>query len=150
MAEQNFICTDRCYIVHLTSSLLIGCCCCCCCCCSVSKLCLTICDPMTAACQAPLSFTISQSLLRFVSIESVMLSNCLIFCCPLLLLPSISPSIRVFANESALCIRWPRYWSFSISPSREYSGLFPFRLTGWISLQSKGLYMAEPIQYCKV
>ena len=91
MAEQNFICTDRCYIVHLTSSLLIGCCCCCCCC-SVSKLCLTICDPMTAACQAPLSFTISQSLLRFMSIESVMLPNCLIFCHPLLLLPQSIPA----------------------------------------------------------
>ena len=110
MAEQNFICTDRCYIVHLTSSLLIGCCCCCCCC-SVSKLCLTICDPMTAACQAPLSFTISQSLLRFMSLESVMLSNHLILCCPLLLLPSVFPSIRIFSKESALCIRWPKCWS---------------------------------------
>ena len=136
MAEQNFICTDRCYIVHLTSSLLIGCCCCCCCC-SVSKLCLTICDPMTAACQAPLSFTISQSLLRCMFIESVndYLSNHLILCCPLLLLPSSFPSIRVFSNESALCIRWPKYWSFSfnISPSNEYSRLISFRID-WFDL----------------
>ena len=78
--------------------------------------------PWTAACQAPLSFTVSQSLLRFMSIESVILSNHLILCCPLLLLPSIFPSIRVFSIESALHIRWPKYWSFSfsISPSNEY------------------------------
>ena len=78
--------------------------------------------PWTAACQAPLSFTVSQSLLRFMSIESVVLSNCLILCCPLLLLPSIFPSVRVFSIESALHIRWPKYWSFSfsVSPSNEY------------------------------
>ena len=77
--------------------------------------------PRTAACQALLSFTISQSLLTFMSIESVMPSNNLILCCPLLLLPSIFPSIRIFSNESALSIRWPKYWSFSfsISPSNE-------------------------------
>ena len=79
----------------------------------------------TEACQAPLSFTISWSLLTFTSIESVMLSKHLILCCPLLLLPSVFPSIRVFFNESTLPIRWPEYWSFSfsISPSNEYSGL---------------------------
>ena len=80
--------------------------------------------------QAFLSFTISWSLLKFMSIELMMLSNHLIFSCPLLLLPSIFPSIRVFSNESALQIRWPKYWSFSfsISPSNEYSGLICFRI----------------------
>ena len=73
--------------------------------------------PWTAPCQAPLSSTIFQSLLKFMSAESVMLSNHLIICCPLLLLSSIFPSIRVFASESALCIRWPKYWSFSFSIS---------------------------------
>ena len=77
--------------------------------------------PWTAACQASLSFTISQSLLKLMSIESVMPSNHLVLCHSLLLLPSIFPSIRVFSNESALCIRGPKYWgfSFSISPSNE-------------------------------
>ena len=91
--------------------------------------------PWTAAPQASLSFSLSQSLLRLVSIESVMLSNHLIFCHPLLLLPSIFPSIRVFSNESALCIRWPKYWSFSFSIrlSNEYSGLIFFRID-WIDL----------------
>ena len=73
------------------------------------------------------------------SIESVSPSNHLILCYPLLLLPSILSSIRVFSNKSVLCIRWPKYWSFSISPSNEYSRLFPLGLTGLISLQSKGL-----------
>ena len=74
-------------------------------------------------------------------IESVMPSNHLILCCPLLLVSSIFPSIRVFSNEPDLHIRWPQYWSFSfsISPSNEYLGLISFRMTGWISLQSKGL-----------
>ena len=86
--------------------------------------------PWNAAHQASLSFTISQSLLKLMSIESVMLSNHLLLCSPLLLLPSIFPSIKVFSNESALCIRWPKYWSFSfsISPSNEYSGLISFRI----------------------
>ena len=90
--------------------------------------------PWTAACQAPLSFTNSQSLLKFMSTELVMLSNYLILCGPLLL-PSIFPSIRVFSNESALLIRWPKYWSFSfsISPSNEYSGLTSFRVD-WFDL----------------
>ena len=97
--------------------------------------------PWTAACQAFLSITSSWSLLKLMSIESVMPSNHLILCCPLLLLPSIFPSIRVFSNELALHIRWPKYWSFSfsISPSNEYSGLISFGLTGLISLQSKRL-----------
>ena len=91
--------------------------------------------PWTAAYQASLSFTISWNLLKLRSIESVMLSNHLVFCCPLLLLPSIFSSIRVFSNESALRIMWPKYWSFSfsISPSNEYSGLVSFRID-WFDL----------------
>ena len=91
--------------------------------------------PWTAPCQASLSITISQSLNKLMSIELVMPSNHLIFCCPLLLPPSIFPSIRVFSNESALCISWPKYWSFSfsISPSNEYSGLNSFRMD-WLDL----------------
>ena len=91
--------------------------------------------PWTAAYQASLSFTISQCLLKLMSIESVMTSNHLIFCHPLLLLPSIFPSIRVFSSESVLCIRWPKYWSFSFnkSPSNEYSGLISFKID-WLDL----------------
>ena len=79
---------------------------------------------------ASLSFTVSQSMFKLMSVELVALSNCHILCLPLLLLPSILPSLRVFFNESALCIRWPKYWSFSfsISPSNEYSGLVSFRI----------------------
>ena len=89
--------------------------------------------PWTTVHQASQSFTISQSLLRFI--ESVMLSNHLILCYPLLLLPSLFPSIRVFSSELALCIRWPKYWSFSfsISPSNEYSGLISLRIN-WFDL----------------
>ena len=89
--------------------------------------------PWTAACQASLSITKSQSLLKFMSIESVIPSKHFILCHPLLLLPSSFLSIRVFSSESALRIRWPKYWSFSfnISPSNEYSGLIPFR-TDWL------------------
>ena len=96
--------------------------------------------PWTAAHQASLSFTISQSLLKLMSIESVMSSNHLILCCSLLLLPSVFPSIRVFSSESALCIRGPKYWRFSVSPSNEYSGLISFRID-WFdnSLLFKGL-----------
>ena len=96
--------------------------------------------PWTTVHQAPLSFTISLSLLRLMSIESVMSSNNLILCQRLLLLPSIFLSLRVFSNESALHIRWPKYWSFSfsISPSN-IQGWFPLGLTGLVSLQSKGL-----------
>ena len=98
--------------------------------------------PWTAAHQASLSITNSQSLLKLISIESVMPSNHLILCRPLLLSPSTLPSIRAFSNEAVLCIRWPKYWnfSFSISPSSEYSHWFPLGWTGWTSLQSKGLW----------
>ena len=91
--------------------------------------------PWTAARQASLSITNSQGLLKLMSIESVMLSNHLILCRPLLLLPSIFPSIRVFSNESALHMRWPKYWSFSfsISPSNEYSVLISIRMD-WLDL----------------
>ena len=91
--------------------------------------------PWTAAHQAFLSFTISQSLLKLMSIESVVPSNHLILCHPLLLLPSIFPSIKVFSNESVLCIRWPEYWSFSfsISPLNKYSELISFRIN-WFDL----------------
>ena len=91
--------------------------------------------PWTAACQASLSMANSQSLLKLMSIESVMPSSHLILCCPLFLLPSIFPSIRVFSNESVLRIRWPKYWSFSfsISPYNEYSGLISFRMD-WLDL----------------
>ena len=91
--------------------------------------------PWTAAGQAALSITNSQSLLKLMSIESVMPSNHLILCRPLLLPPSIFPSIRVFSSESVLCIRWQKYWSFSfiISPSNEYSGLISFRMD-WLDL----------------
>ena len=104
------------------------------CCCSVAKSCPTLCDPVDWACQAPLSFTISWHLLTFVSIESLMLSNHLL-CHPLLLLTSVFPSIRIFSNELALHIRWPKYWSFSfsISPSNEYLGLISFRID-WFDL----------------
>ena len=87
----------------------------------------------TAACQASLPSTISWKLLKLMSIQSVMPSNHLILCHPLLCLPSIFPSIRVFSNESALCTRWPKYWSFSISPSNEDSGLISFRID-WFDL----------------
>ena len=91
--------------------------------------------PWTAACQASLSIGNSQSLLKLMSIESVMPSNHLILCHPLLILPSVFASIRVFSSESVLCIRWPKYWSvsLSISPSNEYSGLISFRMD-WLDL----------------
>ena len=97
--------------------------------------------PWTATCQASLSFTISRSLLKFMSIESVMPSNHLLLCYPLLLLPSIFPSIRVFSNELALHIRWPKYWSFSfnISPTNEYPGLISLRMDWLDLLEPKGL-----------
>ena len=104
-----------------------------CCCCSVAQLCLTLCDPMDF--KVSLSFTIFRSLLKLMTIKSVMPSNHLILCCCLLLLPSIFPSIRVFSNESVLCIRWPKDWSFSfsISPSNEYSGLISCK-TDWFDI----------------
>ena len=101
---------------------------------SLSRIHLFV-TPWTAAGQAALSITNSQSLLKLMSIESVMPSNHLILCRPLLLPPSILPSIRVFSSESVLCIRWQKYWSFSfiISPSNEYSGLISFRMD-WLDL----------------
>ena len=117
------------------------------CCCSVSKSCLTLCDSAwTAACQASLSFAIFQSLLKLRSIESVMPSNHLIFCCPLLLLPSVFPSIRVFSSESALCIRWPKYQNFSISIdlSSEYSRLIYFRVDQFDLLAVQGTQKFSP------
>ena len=101
---------------------------------SVAQWCPTLCDPMYCACQVSLSVTNSRSLLKLTSIELVMMpSNHLILCCPLLLLPSIFPTIRVFSNESVLHIRWPNYWSFRISPSNVYSALISFR-TDWFDL----------------
>ena len=101
-----------------------------------------------AARQTSLSFTISWNLLTFMSIESVMPSNHLILCHPLLLLPSVFPSIKVFSNESALLIRWPKYWTFSfrISPSNEYSGLISFRMD-WLDLLAvQGTLKSSPIR----
>ena len=102
--------------------------------------------PWTAACQTSLSFTISQSLLKFMSIEPVMLSNHLILCHPLLCEPSICPSIRVFSNESALHIKWPEYWSFSfgMSPYNEYSGLISFRIDRCDLLAVQGTLKSLP------
>ena len=103
------------------------------CCCSVANSSPTLCDPMHCRTPEFLSFTISWSLLKFMSFESVMLSNHVMLCCPLLLFPRI----RVFFSELALCIRWPKYWSFSfsfsISPSNEYSGFISFRID-WLDL----------------
>ena len=96
----------------------------------MAQLCPTLATPWTAVCQASLSITNSQSLLKLKSIKLVMPSNHLILCCPLFLLPSIFPSIRVFSNESVLHMRWPNYWSFNfnITSSNEYSGLISFRI----------------------
>ena len=97
---------------------------------SVAQSCPTLCDPVNAACQASLSITNTQSLLKLMPLESVMPSSHLIPCRPLLLLPPIPPSISVFSNESTLRMRWPKYWSFSfsISPSNEHPGLVSFRM----------------------
>ena len=102
---------------------------------SVTRLCPTLCDPMNHSTPASLSITNSRSPPKHMSIESVMPSNHLILCHPLLLLPSIFPSIRVFSNESTLHMKWPRYWSFSfdISPSNEHPGLISFRMD-WLDL----------------
>ena len=110
-------------------------------CCSVAKLCLTLCCHMDCSMLGFLVFTVFLNSAQILVFESVILSNCLILYHPLLLLHSIISSIRVFSNESALCIRWPKYWSFSfsISPSHEYLGLISFRTDWFISLQSKGL-----------
>ena len=107
--------------------------------------------PRITACQASLSITNSRSLLKLMSIESVTLSNHLILCNPLLLLPSIFPSIRVFSNESALRIRWPKYWSFSfnISPFNEHPGLISLGWTGWISLSPRDAQESSPMPQYK-
>jgi len=108
---------------------------------SVAQSCPTLCDPRTAACQSSLSISNTWSLLKLMSIELVMPSNHLILCHFLFFSPSIFPSIKVFCNKLVLPIRWPKYWSFSfsISPSNDYSGLISFRMTVWIFLQYKGL-----------
>ena len=102
--------------------------------------------PWIAARQAFLSITISQSLLKLMTIESVMPSNHLVLCCPLLLLPSIFPSIRVFSNESVLHIRWSKYWSFRISSSNEYSGLISFRMD-WLDILAVQGILKGLLQY---
>ena len=108
--------------------------------------------PWTVAHQASLSFTVFQSLLKLMSIELVMPSNHLILCRPLLLLPSIFPSIRMFPNESALCITWPKYWSFSfsISPSNKYSGLISFRIDWFAILAVQGTLKSLFQQYSSI
>ena len=110
------------------------------CCCSVTQSCLTLCNPWTAAHQASLSFTISQSLLKLMSIGSVMPANYLILCHPFLLLSSIFRSIRIFSNELTLCIKWPKYYSFSfsISPFNDYSGLISFSIDWFDLLVAQG------------
>ena len=102
---------------------------------SVTQLCSTLCDPMDCSTPGFPVITRSRSLLKLMSIKSEMPFNYPIFCHPVFLLPSIFPSIRVFSNESVLHIRWPKYWSFSISPSNEYSGLISFRMD-WFDLCS--------------
>ena len=108
---------------------------------SVAQSCPTLCDPVNRITPGLLSITNSWSSLRLTSIESVMPSSHLILCRPLLLLPPVPRSIRVFSSESTLRMRWPKYWSFSftIIPSKEIPGRSPSEWTGWISLQSKGL-----------
>ena len=115
---------------------------------SVAQLCLTVCDPMN--CSTPGCPVHQQllSLLKLMSIKLVMPFNHLILCCPLLLLPLIFPRIRVFRNESVLCIRWPKYWSFrfNISPSNEYSGLISFRMD-WLDLLAVQGTLKSLLQY---
>ena len=108
---------------------------------SVAQLCPTLCDPMNPAHQASLSITSSWSLLKLMLIKSVMASSHLILCRPLFLLPPVPPSIRVFSNESTLCMRWPKSWSFSfsISPSNEHPGLISFRMDWLDHLTVQGM-----------
>ena len=105
----------------------------CCRCCSVTQSCLILCNCIDWNIQVCLFFTMSWSLLKFMSTESVMPFTHLVLCCPHLLLTSVFPSIRIFSTELAFCIRWPKYWSFSFSiiPSSEYSGLISFRIQGF-------------------
>ena len=109
---------------------------------------VTLCNPRAAAQQASLSFTISWSLLKLTSIELVMPSNHLVLCRPLLFLPSVFPSIRVVSNELAVCIRWPKYqsFSFSVSPSSEYSGLISFRID-WFDLLALQVILKSLLQH---
>ena len=118
---------------------------------SVTQLRPTLCDTMDSAHQTSLSLTNSQSLLKLMSIELVMPFNHLILCRPLLLSPSIFPSIRVFSNESVICIRWPKYWSFnfSISPSNGYSGLISFRID-WFHLLAVQGTLEILFQHCNL
>ena len=106
----------------------------------------------TAPCQDSLFVILSQSLLKVMSTELVMLSNHLIFCCPILLLPSVFPRMRVFSNELALCMRWPKCWSysFSISPSNEYSDLISFKIYGFdlLAIQGTQLYLWSHSHIC--
>ena len=106
-------------------------------------------NPMYCSMPASLSLTIFQSLLKFMFIASVMPSSYLILWCPLLLLPSIFPSMRDFSNESAVCIRWPKYWSFSISPSSEYSGLLSFKIH-WFDLLAVQGTLRSLLQHCSL
>ena len=121
------------------------------CCGSVSRMCPTVCDPMdySAAHQTSLSFTISQSLLKLISIVLVIPSNHLFLCCLLLLLPSVFPSIRIFSNESDLCIKWSKYWnfSFSISLSNGYSRLIFFTIDGFALLAVQGTLFKSLTQH---
>ena len=116
---------------------------------SVTQFCPTLWYPTDCPCQASLSITNSRSLLKLMSIALVMPSNHLILCRPLLPLPSIFPSIKVFSNESALCIRWPKYWSVSISPSKEYSGLIPFRIDWFDLFAVQETHKSSPTQQFK-
>ena len=120
-------------------------------CSSVTQLCLTLCDPMNHSTQASLSITNSRSLLKLMSIKLLIPSSSLILCRPLLLLPPIPPSIRVFSNDSTLHMRWPKYWSFSfsISPSNEHPGLVSFRMY-WLDLLAvQGTFESSPIPQFK-
>ena len=115
---------------------------------SVAQLCLTLCDPMNRSTPGSLSITNSRSSLRLMSIEYVMPSSHLILCHPFLLLPPIPPSIRVFSNESTLCMSWPKYWSFSfsINPSKEIPGLISFRMD-WLDLLAVQGTLKSLLQY---
>ena len=115
----------------------------------VGKLCLILVIPRAAACQASLYSTVSQSLLKLRLILSMVPSNHLILCCSLLLLPSIFPSIRIFSNELTLLIRWPTFWSFSISSSNEYSGLISFRMGRFDLLAVQGT-LKSLLQHCNL
>ena len=116
---------------------------------SVTQLCPTLCDPMDCSMPGLLVHYHSQNLLKLMFIESVMPSNYLILCHPLLLLPSIFPSIRVFSNESVLRIMWPKYQSFSISPFNEYSGLISFRIDFFDLLAVQGTLKSSPTKQFK-